>query len=524
MERTLTITEEYLYIPVNVDGEERKLTILAENEDASYEKVFEFMVPVNENRAAEKFCDYFAEIPVRQYLGRRFLLQADASEAFGSGIKNTQKQQNKKQSRPAIHFTADTGWTNDPNGLIYADGVYHMYFQYNPFHIVWNNMSWGHAVSTDLLHWKQEESVLFPDESGTMYSGCAIANQRGDLELPKDALLFFYTAAGGTNDWSKEQDSATAFTQKIAYSLDGGRTLYKIKPPCLPTVCKENRDPKVYWHKESNAYIMALWLEEHDFAIFRSEDLQHWIESDRFTLDGAWECPDIFCLPMIGTAEKCWFFWAADGYYYTGTFDGYHFHTDAVRHTAYIGGIPYAAQTFSGVAGRTISIPWLRMKNDGRLFTGSYGIPVELTCKKTEDGVILIQRPVCELMEHAKNIGSGFISAKECKTIYEKTGNRNAVVIDITAKEKGKEEFIWEINGSRVVYCSESGQFTVDGEQYQAGCGHTKFLFLVDDRILEIFFDEGIHMGTFILNEIDPQCKILGGITAEYTLYEVESH
>ncbi|MDE7206078.1 MAG: glycoside hydrolase family 32 protein, partial [Lachnospiraceae bacterium] len=231
MERTMKITEHYLYIPVCAGKEERKLEIFIEEEGAFRKKIHEFMVPIADTKAEEYPCDYFAEIPVEQYLDKQLCISMDAPKAFMNQIKNKGKQHGAESHKPLIHFAADAGWTNDPNGLVYADGVYHFYFQYNPFNTSWQNMSWGHAVSADLLHWEQKDTVMFPDESGTMFSGCAITNEREMLGLPKDALLFFYTAAGDANEWSK----GLAFTQKIAYSLDGGKTLIKMPDPCLPT-------------------------------------------------------------------------------------------------------------------------------------------------------------------------------------------------------------------------------------------------------------------------------------------------
>ncbi|MBD5470968.1 MAG: glycoside hydrolase family 32 protein [Lachnospiraceae bacterium] len=509
MERKLKITERYLYIPICADCEERKLQIFLDDEETFRKKIYEFKVPIAESETEEYPYDYFAEIPMEQYLDKEILICIDAPEAFTDLIKNEGKQEASKERRPLIHFTADTGWTNDPNGMIYANGVYHLYFQYNPFNITWENMSWGHAVSTDLLHWKQEDTVLFPDESGTMFSGCAVANERELLGLPKDALLFFYTAAGGSNQWSK----GLAFTQKIAYSLDGGKTLIKMSAPCLGTIEKENRDPKIYWHEETQAYIMALFLEDNDFAILRSKDLFHWEQSDRFTLEDAWECPDLFHL-ISDAGESCWFFWSADGFYYEGEFDGFHFKTQGKKQKAYVNGIPYAAQSYFGVADRVISIPWLRIKNDGRMFTGAYGIPVELACKKTANGFILIQRPVRELMQQAKRIDSGNLTGKG--------EGRKAYVLEMSAKEDYKGNYLWKMNGSVVEYQPQSGQFLVDEDNYQIGCGYKEFLFIIDDRILEVFFDGGIQLGTFVLKEADIQLEIPYEAAAQYTVYEVE--
>lgn len=498
MERKLEITKPYILLPICVGKTETRVTVFLEDEEGFRKKTHEFMVPVADAEMQQYPYDYYAEIPVGMYSGRQLVFSADAPKTFMDAIRNGEKPVGNGQKiqppRPCIHFTAKSGWTNDPNGLFYADGVYHLYFQYNPFNISWENMSWGHAASTDLLHWQQQDTVLFPDESGTMFSGCAVINERGLLGLPKDALLFFYTAAGGANAWSE----GLAFTQKITYSLDGGKTLVKMENPCLPTIEKENRDPKVYWHEETQAYVMALFLEGNDFAIFRSQDLLHWEQSDRFTLDDAWECPDLLCL-TADTGETCWFFWSADGFYYQGDFDGFHFNVQGKQRKAYVNGIPYAAQTYFGVADRTISIPWLRMKNDGRMFTGAYGLPVELTCKNTENGYIIIQKPVRELMQQAKPVAEDILLSG---------AGQKAVVLDMRAKKDYKGSFTWALNGSVVTYNPQDGAFGVDDEQYQVGCGYREFLFIVDDRILEVFFGDGVQLGTFVLKETAVQVKM----------------
>ena len=132
--------------------------------------------------------------------------------------------------RPCIHFTANAGWINDPNGMVYKDGVYHLYFQYNPFNTQWENMCWGYAVSSDLLHWEQKDTVLFPNKEAHIFSGSGIVNSHSLLNLNKDALIFFYTYA---TPRGKEE---RAFTQKIAYSTDNGTSFSLIEGDCIPTL------------------------------------------------------------------------------------------------------------------------------------------------------------------------------------------------------------------------------------------------------------------------------------------------
>lgn len=511
MERQLKVTEGYLYVPICVKEKEKKVEIFRK-EDGKETKIYEFMVP-----AGERSWDYYAEVPLdTELLGSEIVVRADAPEAFLQEIQNEKKRVLKEKDRPLIHFTADTGWTNDPNGLIYANGVYHFYFQYNPFNIVWNNMTWGHATSKDLLHWRQEDSVMFPDESGTMFSGCAIANDRKLPGYSEDALVFCYTAAGGSNPWSEGK----TFVQKMAYSLDGGKTLIKEKEACLPTLFEENRDPKIYWHEPTKGYVMALFLRGNEYGIFRSEDLKTWVQTDQFMIEEAWECPDLLLLTS-SEGETCWFFWTSDGFYLAGEFDGYHFKAKGERHHAYVGSLPYAAQTYVGTPGRTVMIPWLRLENDGRMFTGSYGIPVELSCKKTPEGFRMLQMPVRELFEQAKAPKSG-LAEEGGRISYQQTGERRALVFEMTTEKGYDKHYVFTINGSKVEYVPESGKLMVDDGKYQAGIEHEKFLLLVDDRILEIFFDDGIQMGAFPLKETAIKFETSKEGVASYRIYEVK--
>ena len=302
MEKEIYIKKGWLFIPVCATYGElpfggkknnRMLEIFC-RENNSETKLFEFQIPAGEAEDETYPVSYYARFPVKQFTDKTLILRGDLGKAFFDGIRNEDVPETEEKSlratqgeafrRPSIHFTPQTGWMNDPNGLVYAEGVYHLYFQHNPFDVQWENMSWGHAVSRDLLHWEQKDDVLFPDETGTMFSGSGIVNDRKMLGLPEDALVFFYTAAGNINKWS----AGKQFTQRIAYSTDGGETLHKIDKGVLPTVCKENRDPKVFWHEKSGAYIMTLWLEENDFGIFRSTDLLKGEQTDRLTFKEAW--------------------------------------------------------------------------------------------------------------------------------------------------------------------------------------------------------------------------------------------
>ncbi|MBO6159575.1 MAG: glycoside hydrolase family 32 protein [Firmicutes bacterium] len=306
--------------------------------------------------------------------------------------------ENAASFRPRWHFTPRFGWINDPNGLVCHDGRYELYFQHNPKALVWGNMTWGHAISGDLVHFHELEPSLFPDEEGTMFSGCGIVNEHGLLNLPKDALIYFYTVATHRDETKPESDQPW-FKIRLAYSLDGGKTLIKAFDPVLESLAVSNRDPKVFYHEETKAYVMVLWLENHDFGIFRSENLLHFELSDRITLEKGFECPDLFRLEVEGTDEKKWVFWAADGSYYVGSFDGFHFIQEEPRRLAYQTKLPYAAQTYSGT-GKVLQIAWLRTKTRGEAFTGMLSLPRELSLQKKEGAYLLQMR----LPENVKDI------------------------------------------------------------------------------------------------------------------------
>ncbi len=564
MRKELSVNAEYLSIPVCLGGVERKLEVFLADDG---EKLFEFMVPVADGRntdlqisgraeesrisdesffgAAEYHIDYNAYIPVSSWNGMTIYIEGDVPEAFLQAVDCVSQPEYVRQteSRPLIHFTADHGWTNDPNGLIFDGQQYHLYFQYYPFNVVWNNLCWGHAVSTDLLHWAQMDTVMYPDEDGLIFSGCAVRARAGETvwlyemtesgedgtARPEDEIIYFFTDAGGIADWSK----AKPYVQKMAYSTDGGETLAKIKDPCVPKIYEDSRDPKVFWHEESGAWIMLLWLRGNDFGILRSTDLKDWELTQELTLEDGWECPDLFELSS-DDGRKQWFFWAAEGYYYVGDFDGRTFTTDGWKHEAYITELPYAAQTYFGTESRTVSIPWLRMPNDDRKFTSSYGIPTELSWKETTEGPRMVFKPVRELLEQA--IPAESLQIKDGIIVKDPDSRPSAVLITVhmaaNETEQGSVDsnmpgeaadmdtfkdavdskracLSWKLNGSQIRYIPAEGLLSVDGETYHIEKGLTDALFLVDDRFLEMFLRGGTQYGSFVLQDKDFSLEVL---------------
>lgn len=293
------------------------------------------------------------------------------------------------------HYHAPVGFLNDPNGLVFHQGVWHLYHQHNPFDKVWGNMTWGHATSKDLMQFTFQGDVLRPDERGVIYSGCGLLNLRGCFGLPTDALLFFYTSAGGIDE---KYGRDGVFTQRMAYSLDGGETLIKYEGFELPEMEKETRDPKVFWHEESGAYIMVLYLADARFLILRSEDLLHWERTQELDFPPMWECPDLVCLRDAESGVKKWAFLSADGYYFIGDFDGHTFTPETKLLSLYGSKLPYAAQTYSNVPGRVVQLSWLRTENRGEEWTGVMSAARELSLGKDADGWYIRQQFARELV------------------------------------------------------------------------------------------------------------------------------
>lgn len=484
MNRSIHLQNAYLMLPIQAEAEEKTVSFYIENE-----KLLELSIPIG------SAYDFYAPIKMEEFLEKEIRIEGEVTEAFLNDIKTADSLEEPEsvwkkavrdavktgaEERPHVHFVPSRGWMNDPNGLIYHKGVYHMYFQYNPVNTIWGNMTWGHAVSDDLLHWKQTDNVLYPDCEGTMFSGSGIVNEKGLLGLPKDALIFFYSCAGNTSDWSRGKQ----ICQDIAFSTDGGNILQKLHHNAVENTGVESRDPKVFYHEPSKAYIMCLWLWEDVFALYRSTDLEHWQETQRFHLENGFECPNFAELSVEGSHEKRWVFFTADGYYYLGDFDGYEFHTDGKRHEGYIGKAAYAAQLYEGTPGRTIMIPWLRTKNEKKIYTGSMGIPreVSLVCKGKE--YKLRQKIIREFEEQCRCIYEGVPETEKVHISYDEN---QAVRIFIEFEEAGRtEEYHLQIGETTCSYCLKNKSLTINDEKLSLPETVQEFVVLVDDDILEI--------------------------------------
>ncbi len=492
MKKSFQVEKKYMLIPVCAERETKKAVSFWAEE----KKIYEFAIPVNED--AEEFYGfhYYAPLNLQEYIGKEIAAEGEVPETFLNAVTFSDSMPRNTQSRPLIHFTPNVGWMNDPNGLICQNGEYQMFFQYNPFDTKWENMCWGHAVSKDLLHWEQLDTALFPDEDGTMFSGSGIVNEKGLLGLPEDAQIYFYTCAGNNGAWSKDKP----FRQKIAYSMDGGRTVAKKDGFIVDCFAEGNRDPKVYWHEETKAYYMALYMSGNEFMVLRSENLEDWTVSQKLELPEAWECPDLRPIPVEGGGSK-WIFWSADGFYFIGTFDGYKFQIESGKHNAYQTKIPYAAQTWWGTED-VITIPWLRTSNHGKMYTGGMGIPRKLTLAQTENGLRLRQVPV-DSFEAAKQELYRFHS-KEQKKIHQVTVKEEcALEIKIDSEKSG--DFTIDLYETIISYNASDGKLMVGKETVEFGRNIADFSLIADGEFLEVTAENGLIMAAAEL-ESDRKC------------------
>ena len=441
MKKQFKVSKDYILFPVKTGNKTETVAVYDDTE-----KIYEFEIPFNENADNNYVYDFQAAVPVKKWKEKEIVVSGNVSEDFLEQISFSDELPLNKEEKPLIHFSANFGWMNDPCGVIYQNGLFHLYYQHNPFDIEWGNMSWGHAVSKDLIHWEHREEALLPDKEGTMFTGSAMINTQGLFGLPEDAHIYVYTSSGGSSNWSKDRK----FVQKVAWSVDNGETLHKMDGCIIDHMIGMNRDVKVYWHEEKKFYFAVMFLDGNEYAVLNSKDFVNWEVTQRLNLAPAWECPDLVRVPVEGGGEK-WVFWTGDGYYYVGEFDGSVFESNFVLHEAYHTLLPYAAQTFVGVD-RIISIPWVRTNNKGKLFRSLMGIPRQLTLVKENDDYVLRMKLVDELEQYRECMVDTKLSCDDACNgcmYYEQKEKAAVELVIVPEKDAG---FIAEIYGTKVTY------------------------------------------------------------------------
>lgn len=363
----LDSVKKFLLLPVQENAPEGKVNIIVNNE-------FQLEQNINIRLAREKV-DYYVPLDLSAYQGKSVSVDVTgmpASSLCWKEIKlsDTFDSSNRETYRPVYHHTPVYGWMNDPNGMFYKDGVYHLYFQYNPYGSMWANMTWGHSTSTDLTHWTYEGTAIVPDAWGAIFSGSCVVDKDNTAGFGKGAVVAFYTSAKST-PWGDIQ------SQSMAYSLDNGKTFIKYEyNPILTSTERDFRDPKVFWYAPGKHWVMMLAVGQ-EMQIYSSGNLKEWKKESSFGAmqgahGGVWECPDLVEVAVEGSKEKKWVlicnlnpggpFGGSAAQYFVGSFDGKKFVNESPTQTKWLdwGKDNYATVTWSNApAGRCIALGWM---------------------------------------------------------------------------------------------------------------------------------------------------------------------
>lgn len=363
---SLNVTAKFLILPVQDDAPESKVCIVKDNEQRG---------TLMNVRLARERVDSYVPFILSDYKGQQISvdiqgLPADAVCWKELKLADSFDMSNKETFRPVYHHTPAYGWMNDPNGMFYKDGVYHLFFQYNPYGSVWGNMHWGHSTSSDLIHWNFEGVSIVPDAWGAIFSGSCVVDHNNTAGFGKDAVIAFYTSAKST-PWGDVQ------SESMAYSLDNGKTFVKYAGnPIITSLEKDFRDPKVFWYAPGKHWVMILAVGQH-MELYSSVNLKDWKKESEFgkmqgAHGGVWECPDLIELPVEGSREKKWVlicninpggpFGGSAAQYFVGSFDGKTFVNESPVQTKWMdwGKDNYATVTWNNAPdGRCIALGWM---------------------------------------------------------------------------------------------------------------------------------------------------------------------
>ena len=364
----INTNNRYLLIPVQERAEMAHVRVVKNNQLAQTFNVrlavdkIDYFVPLDLNTVSGEAV-LQVKVPAQQHVNKAF---KDYSCWTSMKYSDTFDSRNVEKFRPAYHHSPVYGWMNDPNGLFYKDGVWHLYYQWNPYGSQWENMTWGHSTSTDGLHWTPQPTAIEADALGAIFSGCCVVDKNNTAGYGNGAIVAYYTSAGARQ------------TQSMAYSLDGGQTFTKYAGnPVIVSDVPDFRDPHIFWNEEAGFWNMVL-ASGQEMSIYSSKDLKQWKHESNFGLtygnhSGVWECPDLMKLPVDGTGEQKWMlicninpggpFGGSATQYFIGQFDGHRFVCeDQPEETKWMdyGKDHYATVTFDNAPdGRRVAIAWM---------------------------------------------------------------------------------------------------------------------------------------------------------------------
>ena len=451
---------------------------------------------------------------------------------------------NREKFRPIYHHTPAYGWMNDANGLVYKDGEYHLYFQYNPYGSKWGNMHWGHSVSKDLVHWTHEQPAIARDTMGHIFSGSCVVDHNNTAGFGKDAIIAFYTSHKGLPGNHQRQQ------QCIAYSLDNGRTYtkYEGNPVVTPFDGLENfRDPKVFWYAPQNKWVMIVSADK-NMRFYESKDLKKWNYMSEWGAGfgpqpNQFECPDFFEMAVDGNAQhKKWvmivninpgFVYGGSGtMYFVGQFDGHKFTCDtAPNDVKWLdwGKDHYATVTYSNTPGRVIAMPWMsNWQYANQVPTKQYrsgnSIPRDLDLYEYEGNTYCGVTPSPEL-KAARSKKSTKTLSESCEMVVTLKGNATITLFN----ELGEKVVMTYDDKIRTFSMdrTKSGQkdFSDDFAALTTAPVHGKMIQLrlfIDRSSIEAFDAEGRMAMTNLVFPTKPYNKVSIKGKGKYVVYNLK--
>ena len=540
-------SQNYMLLPVEDASPDVRISMIVNNKEV---KNFDVRLAIHK-------VDYFVPVDLSDFSGKTvsFKFKMNSNDPIRVNLSpdntacckemklsDTFDTTNREKFRPTYHFSPLYGWMNDPNGMVYKDGEYHLFYQYNPYGSKWGNMNWGHAISKDLINWEHRPVAIAPDALGTIFSGSAVVDHNNTAGFGAGAIIAIYT------------QNSDRQVQSIAYSTDNGRTFTKYENnPVLVSEARDFRDPKVFWYEATKRWIMVLAVGQ-EMQIFSSPNLKDWAFESSFgegygAHGNVWECPDLFELPVEGTNEKKWVLLCSLGdgpfgdsatQYFIGSFDGKKFSCDNQPNvTKWMdwGKDHYATVTWSNApAGRAIALAWMsnwQYANDvpTRQYRSANSVPRDLSLYTSEGETYVKVTPSPELLK-LRDKGSKKRAFKVDRTYnLDKLLNDNSGTyeIEMTIKNKDADVIGFQLFNSKgeeveMYYNLAEKTFTMDrtksgevtfSKDFPAvtvapveGGNEMKLRLFVDKSSIEAFGNDGRFAMTNLVFPSEPYNRI----------------
>ena len=534
--------KKYLLIPVQENAEMANVKVIADNKQVKTINI----------KLANNHIDYLVPLDLQEFAGEKSLaldIHVNGTYRTDGGIASFgcwKKMQfsdiydisNREQYRPIYHHTPAYGWMNDPNGMFYKDGVWHLYFQHNPFGSQWENMTWGHSTSTDLVHWTFEGDPVQPDVWGAIFSGSAVVDKENTAGFGKDAVVALYTSA------------AESQIQSMAYSTDNGKTFTKYEGnPVITSNVPDFRDPHMFWNEDIKKWNMILAAGQH-MEIYTSDNLKEWKLESSFGAEygnqgGVWECPDLMTMKVKGTDKEKWMlicninpggpFGGSATQYFIGDFDGYKFVCDTkpeVTKWMDYGKDHYATVTFDNAPdGRHVAIAWMSNWQYANLvptkqYRSCNSIPRDLGLFEYDGDIYCSVLPSPEMTAARKTKKPGKAITEACELIVNP--KRDVTIITLS-NDKG-EEVVMKYDAKAKTFSMDrtnSGKmdFSTDFPAVTEAPTFGKISQLrifIDKSSIEVFDAEGKMAMTNLVFPNKPYNKVTIQGKAKYYVYNLK--